>query len=171
MQVTYIRYYIYENMGASQGKSKKEQKEEARRWAENKDNEVATLYGENTKLMNEMRLLQVDFQAMKRTMEQEYRQRQAEQLKTLQAYEEALKQQKEETEAVKQEMADLKQKLKGIATNSLKLCPQIKLDKIKGDDAEADCYAAGECGFCTGFDPMNSSQGVAFEVMRMAIKL
>ena len=155
-------------MGASQGKSKKEQKEEARRWAENKDNEVATLYGENTKLMNEMRLLQVDFQAMKRTMEQEYRQRQAEQLKTLQAYEEALKQQKEETEAVKQEMADLKQKLKGIATNSLKLCPQIKLDKIKGDDA---LEYLGECGFCTGWDPLNSSQGVAFEVMRMAIKL
>ena len=60
-------------MGASHGKSKKEQKEQARVWAENKDNEVATLYGENTKLMNDMRLLQVDIQTMKRTMEQQQR--------------------------------------------------------------------------------------------------
>jgi hypothetical protein len=95
-------------MGASQGKSNMEQTEEARRWAENKDNEVATLYGENIKLTNEMRLLQAEFQAMKLTMEQEFGQRQAEQLKTLQAYEESLKRLLEETEAVKQEMMKLK---------------------------------------------------------------
>lgn len=58
-------------MGASQGKSKKEQKEEARMWAAIKDNEVTNLYGENTKLTNEMRLLQVDFQAMKQMIEQQ----------------------------------------------------------------------------------------------------
>jgi hypothetical protein len=58
-------------MGASQGKSKKEQKEEARLWAHNKDVEMATLYGETTKLLNDMRLLQVDFQAMKRTIEEQ----------------------------------------------------------------------------------------------------
>ena len=60
-------------MGASQGKSKKEQKEEARQWAETKDTEITTLYGENTKLMNDVRLLQVDLQTMKRTMEQQQR--------------------------------------------------------------------------------------------------
>jgi hypothetical protein len=60
-------------MGASHGKSKKEQKEEARQWAETKDTEITTLYGENTKLMNDMRLLQVDIQTMKRTMEQQQR--------------------------------------------------------------------------------------------------
>ena len=65
--------YISENMGASHGKSKKEQKEEARQWAETKDTEITTLYGENTKLMNDMRLLQVDIQTMKRTMEQQQR--------------------------------------------------------------------------------------------------
>ena len=58
-------------MGASHGKTKKQQKEEARQWAETKDIEVVTLYGENTKLMNELRILQADFQAMKRTMEQQ----------------------------------------------------------------------------------------------------
>ena len=58
-------------MGASQGKSKKEQKEEAHQWAETKDTEITTLYGENTKLVNEMRLLQVDLQTMKQTMEQQ----------------------------------------------------------------------------------------------------
>ena len=57
-------------MGASQGKSKKEHKE-ARQWAAIKDNEVTNLYGENTKLTNEMRLLQVDFQAMKQMIEQQ----------------------------------------------------------------------------------------------------
>jgi len=97
-----------QNMGASQGKSNMEQTEEARRWAENKDNEVATLYGENIKLTNEMRLLQAEVQAMKLTMEQDFRQRQAEQLKTVQAYEESLKRLLEETEAVKQEMMKLK---------------------------------------------------------------
>jgi len=60
-------------MGASQGKSKKEQKEEALLWAETKDTEITTLYGENTKLINEMRLFQVDFQAMKGTIEQQQR--------------------------------------------------------------------------------------------------
>ena len=60
-------------MGASQGKSKKEQKEEARQWAETKDTEITTLYGKNTKLMNDVRLLQVDIQTMKRTMEQQQR--------------------------------------------------------------------------------------------------
>ena len=61
-------------MGASQGKSKKEHKEEARQWAAIKDNEVTNLYGENTKLTNEMRLLQVDFQAMKQMIEQQRQQ-------------------------------------------------------------------------------------------------
>ena len=60
-------------MGASHGKTKKQQKEEARQWAETKDIEVVTLYGENTKLMNELRILQAEFQAMKRTMEQQQR--------------------------------------------------------------------------------------------------
>jgi len=163
----YIRYYyIYENMGASQGKSNMEQTEEARQWAENKDNEVATLYGENTKLMNEMRLLQADFQAMKRTMEQEFGQRQVEQLKTLQAYEEALKQQKEETEAVKQEMADLKQKLREIATTFVKLRPFTTLDKIETNNLV-------ESGFHSGYWDSNFSCGdcVALSVMRMALKL
>lgn len=60
-------------MGVSHGKTKKQQKEEARQWAETKDTEITTLYGENTKLMNDMRLLQVDLQTMKRTMEQQQR--------------------------------------------------------------------------------------------------
>ena len=72
MKAGYIRYYIYERiMGASQGKSKKQQKEEARQWAAIKDNEITNLYGENTKLTNEMHLLQVDFQAMKQMIEQQ----------------------------------------------------------------------------------------------------
>jgi hypothetical protein len=58
-------------MGASQGKSKKQQNEEARQWAAIKDNEITNLYGENTKLTNEMHLLQVDFQAMKQMVEQQ----------------------------------------------------------------------------------------------------
>jgi hypothetical protein len=58
-------------MGASHGKTKKQQKEEARQWAETKDTEITTLYGENTKLINDMRLLQADIQTMKRTMEQQ----------------------------------------------------------------------------------------------------
>lgn len=67
-----LRYYIYEQiMGASQGKSKKQQKEEARQWAAIKDNEITNLYGENTKLANEMHLLQVDFQTMKQMIEQQ----------------------------------------------------------------------------------------------------
>ena len=94
-------------MGASHGKSKQEQKEEARLWAETKDIELATLYGQHTKLLNEMRLLQADFQAMKRTMEQEFAQGQAQQLKT----DEELKQQKAETEAAKQALETLKQNL------------------------------------------------------------
>jgi hypothetical protein len=60
-------------MGASHGKTKKQQKEEARQWAETKDTEITTLYGENTKLINDMRLLQADIQTMKRTMEQQQR--------------------------------------------------------------------------------------------------
>ena len=94
-------------MGASYGKSKQEQKEEARLWAETKDIELATLYGQHTKLLNEMRLLQADFQAMKRTMEQELTQGQAQQLKT----DEELKQQKAETEAVKQALETYKQNM------------------------------------------------------------
>lgn len=58
-------------MGATQGKTKKEQKDEARQWAENKDNEIASIYSENAKLTNEMRLIQVDIQSMKRTIEQQ----------------------------------------------------------------------------------------------------
>ena len=65
-----VTTFTKENMGASQGKSKKEHKE-ARQWAAIKDNEVTNLYGENTKLTNEMRLLQVDFQAMKQMIEQQ----------------------------------------------------------------------------------------------------
>lgn len=63
--------HLQTNMGASQGKSKKEQKEDALLWAETKDTEITTLYGENAKLINEMRLLQVDFQAMKQMIEQQ----------------------------------------------------------------------------------------------------
>ena len=58
-------------MGASQGKSKKQQKEEARQWAAIKDNEITNLYGENTKLTNDMHLLRVDFHAMKQMIEQQ----------------------------------------------------------------------------------------------------
>jgi len=106
-QVTYVSYYIHPTMGASHGKSKQEQKEEARLWAETKDIELATLYGEHTKLLNEMRLLQLDFQAMKRTMEQEVAQCQAQQLRAV----EELNQQKAETEAVKQALETFKQNM------------------------------------------------------------
>ena len=72
MKAGYIRYYIYERiMGALQGKSKKQQKEEARQWAAIKDNEITNLYGENTKLTNDMHLLRVDFHAMKQMIEQQ----------------------------------------------------------------------------------------------------
>ena len=60
-----------ETMGAAHGKTKEEQKQDARIWAENKDNEIITLYGENAKLTNEIRLLQVDLQAMKQSMKQQ----------------------------------------------------------------------------------------------------
>ena len=59
-----------ETMGAGHGKTKEEQKQDARIWAENKDNEIITLYGENAKLTNEIRLLQVDLQAMNQSMKQ-----------------------------------------------------------------------------------------------------
>jgi hypothetical protein len=58
-------------MGASQGKTNQEQKEEARLWADAKDIQILTLCEENTKLINEIHLLQADFQAMKRTIEQQ----------------------------------------------------------------------------------------------------
>jgi hypothetical protein len=72
-----------------------------------KENEVVTLYGEHTKLLNEIRMLQADLQAMKRTMEQEFAQSQAQQLKAV----EELKQQKSETEAVKQSFETFKQNM------------------------------------------------------------
>jgi len=52
-------------MGASHGKTKKEQKEEARAWANTKDIEVATLCGENTQLRNQLMMMQVDMQAIR----------------------------------------------------------------------------------------------------------
>jgi hypothetical protein len=94
-------------MGASQGKSKKELNDEAREWARTKEIEVATLYGENAKLLNEFRLLQADFQEMKRMMEQEFKQSQVQRLKA----DDELKQQKSETEAVKQAFETFKQNM------------------------------------------------------------
>jgi hypothetical protein len=53
------------NMGASQGKSKKEQKEEAREWARTKENEVAELYAQNTELRNQILMMQEDMRALR----------------------------------------------------------------------------------------------------------
>jgi hypothetical protein len=52
-------------MGASQGKSKKEQKEEAREWARTKENEVAQLYAQNTELRNQILMMQEDMRALR----------------------------------------------------------------------------------------------------------
>ena len=52
-------------MGASQGKSKKEQKEEARDWARTKENEVAELYAQNTELRNQILMMQEDMRALR----------------------------------------------------------------------------------------------------------
>jgi len=52
-------------MGASQGKSKKEQKEEAREWARTKENEVAELYAQNTELRNQILMMQEDMRALR----------------------------------------------------------------------------------------------------------
>lgn len=52
-------------MGASQGKSKKEQKEEAREWARTKENEVAELYTQNTELRNQILMMQEDMRALR----------------------------------------------------------------------------------------------------------
>jgi len=52
-------------MGATQGKSKKEQKEEAREWARTKENEVAELYAQNMELRNQMLMMQEDMRALR----------------------------------------------------------------------------------------------------------
>jgi DNA repair exonuclease SbcCD ATPase subunit len=52
-------------MGATQGKSKKEQKEEAREWARTKENEVAELYAQNTELRNQILMMQEDMRALR----------------------------------------------------------------------------------------------------------
>ena len=52
-------------MGASQGKSKKEMKEEAREWAITKENEVAELYAQNTELRNQILMMQEDMRALR----------------------------------------------------------------------------------------------------------
>jgi hypothetical protein len=52
-------------MGASQGKSKKELKEEAREWAITKENEVAELYAQNTELRNQILMMQEDMRALR----------------------------------------------------------------------------------------------------------
>jgi hypothetical protein len=52
-------------MGATQGKSKKEQKEEAREWAITKENEVAQLYAQNTELRNQILMMQEDMRALR----------------------------------------------------------------------------------------------------------
>jgi hypothetical protein len=52
-------------MGASQGKSKQEQKEEARVWARTKENEVAELYAQNTELRNQILMMQEDMRALR----------------------------------------------------------------------------------------------------------
>ena len=52
-------------MGASQGKSKQEQKEEAREWARTKENEVAELYAQNTELRNQILMMQEDMRALR----------------------------------------------------------------------------------------------------------
>jgi hypothetical protein len=52
-------------MGATQGKSKKEQKEAAREWAMTKENEVAELYAQNTELRNQILMMQEDMRALR----------------------------------------------------------------------------------------------------------
>jgi hypothetical protein len=52
-------------MGATQGKSKKEQKEAAREWAQTKENEVAELYAQNTELRNQILMMQEDMRALR----------------------------------------------------------------------------------------------------------
>jgi hypothetical protein len=52
-------------MGATQGKSKKEQKEEAREWARTKENEVTELYAQNTELRNQILMMQEDMRALR----------------------------------------------------------------------------------------------------------
>jgi hypothetical protein len=52
-------------MGATQGKSKKEQKEEAREWARTKENEVAELYAQNMELRNQILMMQEDMRALR----------------------------------------------------------------------------------------------------------
>ena len=56
-------------MGASQGTTKKEQKEEARVWADTKDIEIDTLCGENAKLWNQMRMIQQTIEQQQRDIE------------------------------------------------------------------------------------------------------
>lgn len=52
-------------MGATQGKSKKEQKEAAREWAMTKENEVAELYAQNTELRNQILMMHEDMRALR----------------------------------------------------------------------------------------------------------
>jgi len=52
-------------MGASQGKSKKEQKEEAIEWARTKESEVAELYAQNTELRNQILMMQEDMRVLR----------------------------------------------------------------------------------------------------------
>ena len=52
-------------MGATQGKSKKEQKEAAREWAMTKENEVAELYAQNTELRNQILMMHEDIRALR----------------------------------------------------------------------------------------------------------
>jgi len=94
-------------MGATQGKSKQQQKEEARIWAHAKDIEITTLYEENKIIVNEMRILESDFKTMKRMIEEELAEYHLLQSRSI----EDIIQQRAETEAVKQELETLKQNL------------------------------------------------------------
>lgn len=59
------------NMGATHGKSKKEQKEEAREWAMTKDKEVAQLYAQNTELRNHIMMMQEEMRILRDMLKQQ----------------------------------------------------------------------------------------------------
>jgi hypothetical protein len=94
-------------MGASQGKSKKELKEEAREWAITKENEVAELYAQNTELRNQILMMQEDMRALRDMLKGQ----QSALNESVKQVNEELKQQKSETEAVKQAFETFKQNM------------------------------------------------------------
>ena len=56
-------------MGASQGTTNHEQKEEALAWTDAKDTEIATLYEENAKLVNQLHMIQQTMEQQQRAIE------------------------------------------------------------------------------------------------------